>query len=72
MALNENEIVKLNDGNKYWILKKLDIHDIVFYYTLKLGTTDTVVFAEAEELEIVQDEEILKIVLMEVRNQFPS
>lgn len=63
----ENETFALNDRNRYFVVKKLTIENIVFYYTVKMtDPASVVVFADGDELQVVEDEEILKIVTGEV------
>lgn len=70
MKLKENETIKLDDGNKYWIVKKIVVEDITFYYTIKIVTpSEVVVFADRDGLEVVDDEYILSIVTAEVAKQ---
>lgn len=67
MELMENETVRLDDGNKYWIVKKIAVEGITFYYTIKIVTpSEVVVFADRDGLEVVEDEVILNIVNNEV------
>ena len=67
MDLKENETIKLDDGFKYWVVKKIVVENITFYYTIKITTpSEVVVFAERDGLEIVDDEVILNIVNAEV------
>ena len=67
MDLKENETIKLSDGFKYWIVKKIIVENITFYYTIKIGTpAEVVVFADRDGLEVVDDEVILNIVNSEV------
>ena len=63
----ENTAFKLNDGNKYWVVKRVKIENIVFYHTIKMAKHPEVfVFADGDELKVVEDEEILQIVATEV------
>ena len=68
MELLENQTIMLDDGNKYWIVKKRNIDGIIFYFSIKTSKpAQIIVFAEVEnELQIVEDEEILKIATIEL------
>ena len=71
MDLRENETIKLSDGNKYWIVKKLVVDGIDFYYTIKVDkSSEVVVLADRDGLEIVEDELVLNIVNKEFLRQF--
>ena len=71
MNLKENETIRLDDGHKYWIVKKIIVENITFYYTIKIVTpAEVVVFADRDGLEVVEDEVILNIVNAEVSKTF--
>ena len=70
MNLKEDSAITLEDGNKYWIIKKLEIDNIVFYCTIKLKTpAEVVIFTEnGDSLEVVEDENILGLITAEIAN----
>ncbi len=58
-TLNENDSFEFKN-NKYWIVKKLEIENILFYFTIQISTPAKVVVF-ANDFEIVEDEEVLNI-----------
>ena len=73
MNLKENETIKLNDGNKYWIVKKIVVDGIDFYYTIKVAKEpEIIIFADRDGLQIVDDEVVLEIVNKELIKQFSA
>ena len=70
MELLENQTIMLDDGNKYWIVKKRNIDGILFYFTIKTTKpAQIVVLANLENnLQVVEDEEILQIATIELAN----
>ena len=67
MELKENDTIEYVDGNKYWIVKKILIENLIFYQTIKIGNNaKNIVFVEKNGLEIVEDEEVLAIVSLKI------
>lgn len=63
----ENTAFKLNDGHNYWVIKRLEMENIIFYYTIKMvKPAEVVIFADGDELKIVDDPEIINIISAEV------
>ncbi len=60
LNLKEDSAIVLEDGFKYWIVKKVVIEEFDFYYTIKLSDpAEAIVFVDRDGLEVVDDEEIL-------------
>ncbi len=65
--LKENSAIILEDGFKYWVIKKVTLDNVDFYYTIRLENPATpIVFADTDTLQIVEDEELLMLINQQI------